>query len=140
MSSRLPFFPQPKPAPRVIAKQLRKKTKEQMAKDFRDAVWTRDKGASRATGKPVVRGGTTDATQLGEVDHAIPRSLAPDRLYDVTNGILLSKEENRLRKAACRDQPEFSVFNYSGPDDRSLPQTFVWREWATGKVIRTRIG
>lgn len=125
--------------PTPIAKKERQKTKDQQAKDFRDAVWARDKGKSRATGRTVVKSGTTDWSKLGEVDHAIPRSLAPDRLYDIGNGILLSKEENRLRKVACAEAPECRMFDYTGPDDRGQLQTFIWRD-RTGKEIRRRIG
>lgn len=125
------------PAP--LAKKARQKTKDEQAKDFRDAVWTLDKGKSRATGRPLVKSGTTDWAKLGEVDHAIPRSLAPDRLYDVSNGLLLSKEENRLRKVVCRGMPEFKRFDYTGPDNRRELQTFTWRD-ATGTITKTRIG
>lgn len=130
--------------PVALARKERKKSREQLAKDFRDDVWTRDKGRSRATGKKLVRGderqrGITDWSKLGEVDHAYPRSTAPDRIYDVENGILLSKEENRLRKVVCAQAPEFKRFDYSGPEDRGLPQTFVWRN-ADGTITKTRIG
>jgi len=125
--------------PTVLAKKARKKSKEQQAKDFRDEVWARDKGKSRATGRKLVKSGTTDWAKLGEVDHSIPRSLAPERIYDVSNGILLSKEENRLRKVACVNAPEFKLFDYSGPDDRSLPQIFIWRD-KDGKETKRRMG
>ncbi len=125
------------PAP--LARKARKKTKERLAKDFRDAIWLRDKGKSRATGRKVHKSGTTDWSKLGEVDHSVPRSLAPERIYDVCNGILLSKEENRLRKVSCVRAPEFRMFDYTGPDDRALPQTFVWRD-ADGKETKLRIG
>jgi hypothetical protein len=126
--------------PPVLEKKERKKTKDQLAKDFRDAIWALDKGQSRATGKKLVKGETTDWAQRGEVDHAIPRSLAPERLYDVSNGLLLSKEENRLRKVSCIDQPEFKVFDYTGPDDRRQLQTFTWRDRKTGNIKKQRIG
>jgi hypothetical protein len=128
-----------KGVPHMLVKKARKLTKDEQAKAFRDAVWTRDKGRSRATGKPLVKSGTTDWAKLGEVDHAIPRSLAPERIYEVANGILLSKEENRLRKVACPLCPEEQLFNYTGPEDRSQPQTFTWRDEA-GKVTKQRMG
>lgn len=122
--------------PTPLAKKEKKKSKDEQAKAFRDEVWARDGGKSRATGKPLVRSGTTDWALLGEVDHSIPRSLAPERIYDTSNGLLLSKEENRLRKVACPKAPEHRMFDYTGPDNRALPQTFVWRD-KDGKVIRT---
>jgi hypothetical protein len=133
-----PCAPQ-KGLPPVLEKKERKKSKEQQAEEFRAAVWKRDGGKSRATGKKLVKSGTTDWAHLGEVDHAIPRSIAPDRLYDVSNGLLLSKEENRLRKVACVETPEHRVFDYTGPDDRALPQTFTWRDRKTGRILNTRI-
>lgn len=123
--------------PTVLARKERKQTKEQLAKDFRDAVWLRDKGRSRATGKKLQHD-ASDWDVCGEVDHAIPRSLAPDRLYDVSNGILLSKTENRLRKVACVRAPEFKRFDYLGPDDRGQEQTFTWRD-EDGKITKQKI-
>lgn len=64
--------------PVVLARKERQKTKDQLAKDFREAVWARDKGRSRATGRKLAKSGTTDWAKLGEVDHSIPRSLAPN--------------------------------------------------------------
>lgn len=133
------YAPQ-KGVPAIIVKKERKLSKEEQAKAFRLAVWKRDDGKSRATGKKLVKSGTMDGDKLGEVDHAIPRSLAPDRLYDVSNGILLSKNENRLRKAVCLEQPEYRIFDYSGPDNRALHQQFVWRDPTTGTVTKRRTG
>ncbi len=125
--------------PPVLERKARKKSKDEQAQAFRDAVWARDKGKSRATGRKIVKSGTTEWAKLGEVDHSIPRSLAPERIYDVSNGLLLSKEENRLRKVACAEAPEYRLFDYSGPDDRSLPQLFVWRD-KTGRIVKQREG
>lgn len=127
--------PQKGGMPTVLAKKARQKSKDEQAKAFRDAVWKLDKGRSRATGRKLTRSGTTDWAKLGEVDHSIPRSLAPERIYDVSNGLLLSKEENRLRKVICVRAPEFKRFDYSGPDDRRQPQHFIWRN-EDGKVTK----
>jgi hypothetical protein len=78
-------------------------------------------------------------SKLGEVDHAIRRSDDRTKIFDTSNALLLSKEENRLREVRCPRNPEFRMFDYSGPEDRSQPQTFVWRD-ADGKVTKTRIG
>lgn len=125
--------------PRQIEKKATKKSKDDQAKAFREAIWARDKGCSRATGKVLMRGGTTDWDQLGEVDHSVPRSLAPERIYDVSNGLLLSKAENRLRKVPCPQAPEHRMFDYTGPDDRSQPQTFCWRN-VSGSITKVRKG
>jgi len=125
--------------PHMLEKKAAKKSKDELAKAFRDAVWKRDGYRSRATGKPLKRSGTTDWSELGEVDHSVQRSLAPERIYDVGNGLLLSKEENRLRKVPCPRAPEHRLFDYTGPDDRRQPQTFTWRN-EDGRVTKQRIG
>lgn len=131
--------PQKAGLPTPLAKKAKAKSREEKAEAFRRAVWERDKGRSRATGKPLVKSGTMDWARLGEVDHAYPRSTSPDRIYDVSNGILLSKEENRLRKVACLHAPEFRMFSYDGPDDRGKEQRFIWRN-EDGKIIKERRG
>lgn len=124
--------------PRPLDKKARQKSKDEQAKAFRDEVWARDQGRCRATGKPLVRSGSTDWEQLGEVDHSILRSLAPERIYDTSNGLLLTKALNRLRKVACAKAPEFKRFDYEGPDNRALPQTFTWRD-EDGTITRQTI-
>lgn len=125
--------------PVVLARKERKQSREEKHEAFRAAVWARDKGKSRATGRKLVKSGTTDWAQLGEVDHVYERSTHPDLIFDVRNGILLSREENRLKKARCTKAPEHHYFEVVGPDDRSLPQTFRWRD-DNGNVIKERIG
>jgi len=124
---------------RVITREAKKKTKKQREDDFREGVWARDKGKCRATGATLVRGNTTDDKQLGEVDHAYLRSLAPELIFEVSNGLLIQKFLNRLRKVSCRLAPEHKYFDYTGPADRSLPQTFIWRD-DEGRITKTRIG
>src|SRR5581483_249746 len=132
--------------PTVLARKARQESKADRGKAFRDAVWKRDKGRSRATGKKLTRvdSRTPGASLLpwsdvGEVDHAYPRSTAPERVYDVQNGILLSKEENRLRKVACAKAPEFRRFSYTWPEDRGKPQVFIWRD-ETGTITKETRG
>jgi hypothetical protein len=86
--------PLTKPMPHVLAKKETKKAKQLKDDAFRALIWKLDGGKSRATGKKLVRSGTTDWDQLGEVDHVINRSTAPDRIYDPENALLLSKAEN----------------------------------------------
>lgn len=131
--------PIPKGLPPALVKEEKRKSKDKMDEAFRSAVWARDKSKSRATGQLLVKGGTIDWTKLGEVDHVINRSTAPERVYDVSNGILLSRKENRLKKTAGPLAPEHHMFEVSGPDDRALPQKFVWRDKA-GKVLKETIG
>lgn len=129
---------QPKPVPHQVTKEKTAKAKQVTDKKFRDRIWALDGGKSRATGKSLSKSGMT-WHEIGEVDHGIPRSLAPDRIYDVSNALLLSKWENRMRKVPCVRAPEFKYFDYTGPDDRRQPQTFVWRD-DDGKIVKTRIG
>lgn len=128
-----------KPLPRQLVKEQKAQDKADKGDAFRKAVWKRDEGKCRATGVPLVKSGTTDWEKLGEVDHAYPRSTAPELIYVVGNGLLLQKRLNRLRKVACPKAPEFRMFSYTGPDDRSQPQTFIWRD-EDGKETKRRIG
>jgi hypothetical protein len=128
----------PKPLPTPLRKAERIKTKKQQEKDFRLAVWTRDKGKSRASGKPLGRSGT-NWERVGEVHHVIPRSLAPERVYDVANGLLLSKQEHALAGTNCPHDATKCLLDISGPEDRSEPQTFIWRD-VNGTEVRRRVG
>ncbi len=75
--------------------------------------------------------------------HAFPRSLAPELIYEVTNGVLISKFLNRLRKVACAEAPEHRMFDYEAVEpndpDRGHKQRFTWRDKA-GAVTKVRIG
>lgn len=133
-----PNAPQ-KGVPAPIAKERKQKSKADQGKTFRDEVWARDGGKCRATGTPLLRSGTVDDTKLGEVDHSYLRSLAPERIYDTSNGLLLQKRLNRLRKARCVHAPEHHYFDYTGPENRALTQRFVWRD-DDGKVTKETRG
>src|SRR5689334_527344 len=87
--------PIPKGLPTPLAKIEKRKTKAQQEKDFRAAVWDRDRGRSRASGKPLARSGS-DYRKVGEVHHVLARSTDPDKRLDPSNGILLSKEDHIL--------------------------------------------
>lgn len=125
--------------PGPLAKKAKAKDKADKDDAFRAAIWKRDGGKSMATGKPLVKSGTMSWQELGEIDHAINRSTAPDRVYDLSNGLLLSKEENRLKKVRCPKAVEFFMFEIHGPDDRAKVQTFIWRD-VEGKEIRRSVG
>lgn len=128
---------------RLITKEKKAKAKKLDAKTFRDAVWLRDGGKCRATGVALKKSGTIDPKLLGEVDHTLLRSTDPDKVYDPTNGVLLQKFLNRLRKVVCRNNPQFLMFDYEAVDkaetDRGKPQRFLWRD-DDGKITKTRIG
>ncbi len=126
----------------VVTREVKRQAKKLNAKTFRDEVWRLDGGRCRATGVALSRGGT-DPHTVGEVDHSIPRSLAPELIYEVSNGLLIAKFLNRLRKVACAEAPEFRMFDYTpvqaGDTNRRHPQRFIWRD-RTGKVIKEHIG
>ncbi len=124
------------PAP--LVKEAKKKAKEASAADFRKGVWERDKRRSRASNKPLSPSGS-DFHRVGEVHHVVPRSLAPEQIYDVTNGLLLSKHEHALAEAICPNDPAHRLLDIEGPDDRGQEQTFIWRD-AQGVELRRRVG
>lgn len=124
--------------PPVLERKERQQAKKDKDEAFREAIWKLDKGCSRATGHPLKRSAIA-WDDIGEVDHVINRSTAPELVYETSNGILLSKTENRLKKTACPLAPEFYMFSVEGPEDRRLPQTFTWRDKA-GKVTRRTKG
>lgn len=124
--------------PRVIAKDAQRKAKKANGETFRKAVWDRDKGICRATRVPLSKSGP-DPHRVGEVDHVLNRSTHPDRIYDVSNGILISRYLNHLKKRACPRAPEFFMFSITGPEDRGETQTFTWRD-LDGKIAKTRQG
>lgn len=132
------YHPVPKGLPRVLTKQARKQTKDALAKDFRRAVWIRDRGRSRASGKPLAKSGS-DYDRIGEVHHEYKRSTHPERIYDVSNGVLLSKTEHALAETRCPSAPQFFMLSRKGPDDLGEPQRWIWRN-AHGGVVRERIG
>lgn len=128
---------------RVVTREKTRAAKKLNAKTMREAVWARDGGKCRATGVPLVKSGTTDDKKLGEVDHTLLRSTDPDKVYDPGNGVLLQKFLNRLRKAVCRNDPQYRMFDYvavnEGDEDRGHDQKFIWRD-ENGTVTKTRIG
>ena len=132
--------------PAAVTKAEKRQSKEDKAEAFRNDVWLRDKSRCRATGVKLQRakrlGATSEADlkKLGDVDHAYPRSTHPDRIYDVSNGLLLQSWLNLQRKVSCTEAPEFKVFDYEGPDDRSQPQRFIWRHRKTGVIVKERLG
>jgi hypothetical protein len=128
----------PKPMPTVVRKQERIKAKAANEADFRKSVWVRDQGKSRASGKPLGKSGS-NWEKVGEVHHVLARSTNPDKIYDVSNGLLLSKQEHALAETMCPGEPSKSLLNIEGPTDRGKPQTFVWLD-VNGKELKRRIG
>ena len=124
--------------PSMLVKKEKKLSKDEKAKAFRDAVWTRDQGKSRASGKKLSRT-AMDWDRRGEVHHRLKRSTNPDAVYDVGNGILLSKSEHVLAETRCPNAIEFYLLDISGPDDLKDPQQFTFRD-IHGTVTKVRHG
>lgn len=122
----------------VITKDDKRKAKKLKHEDFRKAVWLRDKSRSRASGKPLAKSGT-DPKAIGEVHHVIARSLAPEKIFEPSNGILLSRFEHALAETACPNDPAHHYLDITGPENRGELQTFEWRD-RDGKVTKRRIG
>jgi hypothetical protein len=122
----------------VITKDAKRKAKQVKHEDFRKAVWIRDEGKSRASGKRLAKSGT-DPKAVGEVHHVIARSLAPEKIFDPSNGILISRFEHALAETACPNDPAHHYLDIEGPDDRGLPQLFIWRD-RDGKETKRKTG
>lgn len=128
----------PKPQPHVLAKAEKDQTKAQREKAFRDAVWARDKGRSRASGQSLLRGGI-NWKRRGEVHHCIPRSVEPHNKFDPSRGILLSREEHAMAETCCPGDPAKCLLDIDGPSDLSQPQLFIWRD-VLGAAMKVRQG
>lgn len=128
----------PKGLPTPLLKKEKKATKEAKHKAFRLGVWERDRGLSRASRKPLARSGS-DYDRVGEVHHVLARSTHPDQIFEVSNGILLSRTEHVLAETACPGDPSHCLLDITGPADRGQPQIFVWRD-KDGKEVKRRIG
>lgn len=133
-----PARPCPKPAPAVLAKIARKAAKKADEATFRAGVWSRDQSRSRASGKPLARSGS-DYARVGEVHHVLKRSTAPELIYSVENGILLSKQEHILAETACPNDPSYMLLDIRGPEDRGKAQEFIWRD-KDAQELKRRVG
>lgn len=126
----------PKGLPTPLRKADAKATNAAQENAFREAVWTRDRGRSRASGHPLRRSGT-DWRKVGEVHHVLPRSTHPDQRLDPANGVLLSKQEHGLAETLCPHDPAHCLLDIDGPADRAQLQVFIWRD-LHGHELRRR--
>lgn len=114
-----------------------KKAKKVEAEDAcREAVWLRDGGKSRASGRKMSRT-AKGWDQRGEVHHVDKRSTHPETKLDPSVQLLLSKKEHTLAEAACPNMPKFYMLDIEGPANRALPQTFIWRDVDGNEKKRT---
>jgi len=66
-------------------------------KKFREAIWLRDRGIDRATGKPLKRQG--DDWNVGQVCHLKGRGAYPEFKYAIWNAFLMNAHFHRLSDA-----------------------------------------
>lgn len=132
-----PHAPQ-KGLPPVLVKQERKAAQEAIEEAFRQGVWRRDGGKSRASGRKLARS-AKGWDQRGEVHHALKRSTHPAGKWNVDRGILLSLTEHALAEAICPHAPAHYMLEIVGPEDLGLPQTFIWRD-IHGNETKRRLG
>jgi hypothetical protein len=115
-----------------------KKEKKKAREDAcRDDVWLRDEGKSRASGRRLSRMSKV-WDKRGEVHHCDKRSTHPETKYDPSVQLLLSKKEHALAEAACPNMPSRAMLEIVGPENRKLPQTFIWHD-VDGNEIRRRV-
>ncbi len=124
--------------PTVLRRQERIKSKQVQEDAFRKAVWARDGGKSRASGKPLGRSGTSPE-RVGDVHHVLKRSTHPEGKWKLSRGILLSRLEHKLAETVCPNDPSHFLLEISGPEDLGKPQLFTWRD-VQGVILKTRLG
>ena len=127
--------------PTNTASKTRKRRRTEREIAFREAVWRRDAGRDRATGRILYRQ-SEDWDSLGEVCHLLSRGAHPDLAYVVSNGILLSKANHWLSDArgghALRiSDPETGERATDAGTDVPKPLTFTLLD-RTGRILWTR--
>ena len=86
-------IPQPKPSKRLTDRVAYKKAREEQARVFRAAVWSRDKGRCVVCQRVVKRTLGLDPLR-GEVHHKRGRNVAPEARYAVDKAILVCLEHH----------------------------------------------
>lgn len=85
----------PKGTPPTVERQEKKAAAKSAEDKCRDAVWHRDKSHSRASGKPLKRGGANPDTR-GEWCHLAGRRVKPEWKLDPKRSLLMSATEHQL--------------------------------------------
>lgn len=117
-----------------VVERAKKRAAKQTAEDkFRAAVWERDGGVSRCSGRPVLHA-HTDNRKRGEVAHLKARSTAPGQKLDPANACLLTAEEHALSDA--RTAGGKVLLEIKGTDARKVLR-FIRRD-ETGRVLWSR--
>lgn len=80
--------PFPKGRPQALEREDRKRARDQQAAELREAIRTRDSNRCRVC-RRLVYVGAVRGCDRAEIHHIVARSLAPDRVMDETNLILV---------------------------------------------------
>lgn len=120
--------------PQVVERAEKRNAKQSAEDAWRDAIWLRDGGVSRASGKPVYRA-HTDNRKRGECAHLDARSTSPEKKYDERNGVLLTAEEHALSDA--RTAPGGKALLEIKGKNANKALTFIRRD-TKGRVLWTR--
>ena len=129
-----PHAPQ-KGLPIGLQREAAKQAKADREEACRKAVWLRDGGKSRASGRKLSRT-ARGWDQRGDVHHCDKRSTHPETKYDPSVQLLLSRREHELAEAVCPKMPGLNLLDIVGPDNRALPQLFIWRDEEGNEVKR----
>lgn len=78
---------QPKPI-KGTAKKARRTKRAGRGKAFRQAVWDASDGTCVDCSRRVIRTLDFDLPNAGHVAHVVPKSVAPERAFDTTNGVI----------------------------------------------------
>ena len=101
-------------------------------KKLREAIWLRDRGRCRCTGRKLSRR-ADDWSRLGDVAHLKARSLAPERKYDSSNAFLLCRTLHIASDA--RGNYRLKILG----DDARKPLTFLMTD-KDGRELWRRVG
>lgn len=126
---------EPKPS-RALRHETTKRKKDRREQEVRDAVWFRDGGKSRATSKPLSRT-AVDRDRKWDPHHLEKQSTHPEREFDVSNIVSLSRQEHDLAETVCPKNPKYFLLDILGMD-ASRALTFIRRD-AEGRELWRRV-
>lgn len=118
----------------VLERRAKRAVKKSSEERCKDAVWDRDGGKSRASGKPVLRA-HVDMRKRGEVAHIAAKSTNPAKRYLRANNVLLTAEEHALSDA--RTAPGGKALLTIKGRNANKALTFTMRD-SRGRVVWTR--
>lgn len=123
--------------PTVLERRDKRAAKQTAEEQRNAAVWERDRGVSRASGRPVVHASPV-ASKRGEVAHlpTATRSTNPATKNDPHRCVLLTAEEHALSDARTSGAKGKALLEIKGTDARKAI-TFIRRN-ERGRVLWRR--